>query len=102
VVALGVGSMLYVGGGAAYAARVQGREVKQPADVLAVHPHRAYWSQLSGLVADGVVEFRTRVDAARAGQGEGYEKLPAAAVAGRQAAEAKAPATQEAPPPAAA
>ena len=100
MIALGVGSMLYVGGGAAYAARVQGREVKQPADVLAAHPHHTYWVQLSGLVADGVVEFRTRVEAARAGQGEGYEKLPAAAAA-EQTAEAKAPAAQEAPPPAA-
>ena len=80
---LGVGGMLYVGGGAVYAKKVQGKEVT-PATALAAHPHHSLWLSLGGLVADGVVFSRALVSAWRAG--EAYTTIPP--VGGRKAAAA--------------
>ena len=65
--------MLYVGGGAAYAKKVQGREVT-PTTALASHPHHGLWLSLGGLVADGVVFSRALVSAWR--MGEAYMAIP--------------------------
>ena len=70
---LGAGGVLYVGGGAAYAKKVQGREVT-PTTALASHPHHGLWLSLGGLVADGVVFSRALVSAWRAG--EAYTAIP--------------------------
>ena len=44
-----------------------------------LHPHRAIWAQVGGLVSDGIAfsiaEFKTRLDSAGGNAGAGYEPV---------------------------
>eukprot|EP01043_Picozoa_sp_COSAG02_P028885 COSAG02_NODE_1773_length_10980_cov_8.196765_3_plen_124_part_00 len=48
---------LYVGGGVGFAHKTQGSDL-----VIRSHPHFAHWTQLQGLVTDGAVYAKARVD----------------------------------------
>jgi hypothetical protein len=86
VIALGVVSALYVAGGAAYAQKVQGKEVS-PGTALSVHPHYERWLLLSGMVMDGVVFSRARIEKWRAGDRNGYSSVADQATAAQPVAE---------------
>eukprot|EP01046_Picozoa_sp_COSAG06_P050102 COSAG06_NODE_7855_length_2352_cov_2.588992_2_plen_341_part_00 len=83
IIALGVGASLYVAGGAAYAQKVQGKEVS-PATALTTHPHYERWVALSGMVVDGVVFSRARVEKWRAGDRVGYNPVDDQATTAQQ------------------
>ena len=64
LVILAAGSLLYLAGGVAFAIKTQGAS---PADGLAAHPHSERFTQLAGLVQDGLTFTAARVQAARGG-----------------------------------
>ena len=68
------GGAIYAGGGSYYAARVQGKELKGPADVLTLHPHRSFWLSFAALAQDGQADCQARLAAYR--DGGAYERLP--------------------------
>jgi len=64
LVTLAAGSLLYLAGGVAFAIKTQGAS---SADGLAAHPHSERFTQLAGLVQDGLTFTAARVQAARGG-----------------------------------
>ena len=71
---IGVTSVVYVAGGVGWAVKTQGVPPS-----LQAHPHVGHWTSLGGLVTDGAIFFRARVDAYR-GQPSSYVPVGEAAL----------------------
>ena len=70
---IGVTSVVYAAGGIGWAVKTQGVPPS-----LQAHPHVGHWASLGGLVTDGAVFFKARVDAYR-GQSSSYAPVGEAA-----------------------
>ena len=60
LITLLVSTVLYVGGGVGFAHKTQGSGL-----AIRSHPHFALWTQLQGLVTDGVIYAKARIDERR-------------------------------------
>ena len=65
LIVLAVCTAFYVGGGVGFAHKTQGSDV-----AIHSHPHFAHWTQLRGLVVDGTIFAKAKIDEQRGASGE--------------------------------
>lgn len=64
VITLSVCTVLYVGGGIGFANKTQGKDL-----AISSHPHFGHWAQLRGLVTDGAIFAKAKIDERRKASG---------------------------------